>query len=330
MPKLETHTPINLQDRDFALLRGLFESRIMTAGHIAKLYFEAKQEAAKKRLQKLKAAGLIGERKRRVNEASILFLTRKAFKVLHDHGSLSEYPSFSAASLERRAQVSDLTLRHELEVMDVKSSFHVALSRTGQFILVEFSTWPLLHQFEAFRPGYGSAEVLVKPDGFIRIHERERDGGLSEHTFFLELDRSSETQDTLVTRAACYLDYYKSGGFAVRNGANRAAYKDYPFRVLMVFKTAERRNNTAERLLQNNPPIFTQVYLSTLAEVIAGPLDAIWSRPLDYRNATSATPFELGMGGPKRAMGYRRQSEREALVERRIKKHRILTEDVTA
>lgn len=67
--------------------------------------------------------------------------------------------------------------------------------------------------------------MLVKPDGFIRIHEKEKGDGLFEHSFFLEVDRSSETQDTLVARAGCYWDYYKSGGFAMRNGAARTAYR---------------------------------------------------------------------------------------------------------
>ena len=58
---------LDLQQRDFEVLCGLFESRVMAAGHIAALYFDGKREAAKKRLQKLKAAGLISERKRRVN-----------------------------------------------------------------------------------------------------------------------------------------------------------------------------------------------------------------------------------------------------------------------
>ena len=318
---------ISLQERDLGLLRGLFESRIVTAQHIAELYFDGRPETTKKRLQKLKSAGLIGERRRRVNEPSVLFLTRKAVRVLEQQGLLSEYPSLSAASLERRAQVSDLTLRHELEVMDVKAAVYSAIADTVQFTLLKFSTWPLLYQFEAFRGGPDGAEVLVKPDAFIRIHERERDDGLSEHVFFLELDRSTEIQQTLVARAGSYLDYYKSGGFAQRKGADRNAYKEYPFRVLMVLKTAERRNNTAERLLQGNPPILTQVYLSTLAEVTARPLDTIWIRPLDYRNATNGTPFEPG--GRQQTIGYRRQSEREDLVERRVAKHRILVDDPT-
>jgi hypothetical protein len=43
---------VQLQKRDLAVLRGLFESRVMSAAHIAALYFEGKAEAAKKRLQK--------------------------------------------------------------------------------------------------------------------------------------------------------------------------------------------------------------------------------------------------------------------------------------
>src|SRR5690348_9632866 len=95
---------VEIQDRDFELLRGLFECRVMTIKHIAPLYFDGSSDAAKKRLQKIKAAGLIAERKRRsVNEPVVLFLTRKAFGVLRDQGHLSEYPAFSMTTLENRA-----------------------------------------------------------------------------------------------------------------------------------------------------------------------------------------------------------------------------------
>jgi hypothetical protein len=70
---------ISLQARDFALLCGLFECRVMTAGHIATLYFDGKREYTKKLLQKLKAGGFIWERRRQVNEPSVLFLTRKGY-----------------------------------------------------------------------------------------------------------------------------------------------------------------------------------------------------------------------------------------------------------
>lgn len=311
---------IAIQPRDFALLRGLFESRVMTAAHVAALYFNGSREAAKKRLQKIKTGGFIRERKRRVNEPSVLFLTRKSYVLLNDQGLLSEFPSLSPSAFEKRANVSDLTLRHELEVMDVKAAFHSALKKSDTFSIVEFSTWPRLNEFKARRPGYDGAEVLVKPDGFIRIHEKEKDGAVSEHTFFLEVDRSTETQDTLFSRAGCYLDYYKSGGFAVRNNAPRSAYKEFPFRVLIVLKNAERRNNTAERLLQNDPPILTLAHLSTFQEVSTNPLGRIWIRPTDYQEVVKQTDF----GGLTRMGGYRRQAEREELVEKAIPKVALL------
>lgn len=312
---------IHLQLRDLALLRGLFESRVMTAAHIATLYFNGSKEAAKKRLQKIKSAGFIGERRRRSYEPAVLHLTRKGLTVLHQHGILAEYPAINLPSLDRRANVSELTLRHELQIMDVKAAVHSAIKGTDTFTIAEFSTWPLLYQFETPRNGYG-ADILVKPDGFIRIHEKESDDGLSEHTFFLEVDLSTEVQDTLIERAGCYLDYYKSGGFAVKNGAPRSEFKDFPFRVLMVFKSAERRNNTAARLLQNTPPILTQVCLATFDEFVTDPLGTIWIQPKDYRDMTKGTPFDTARKIP--TFGYKSQPEREAFIEAKIRKFRLL------
>jgi hypothetical protein len=317
--------PIAPQKRDLALLRGLFECRVMTTDHATVLYFDGKDEAAKKRLQKIKAAGLITERPRRAFEPSVLFLTRKGLTLLQEKGVLTQYPSFDLPVLDRRARVSDLTIRHELEVMDVKAAFHAAIKTTPSFTIAEFSTWPLLNEFTAYRPGGNGAEITVKPDGFIRIHETDAGGGKFERAFFLEVDRSSEVQETLVTKAGCYLDYYRRGGFAVRNGAQRDDFKKFPFRVLMVFKNAERRNNTALRLLQNNPPILTMVYLSTLEEVTHDPTGAIWIRPLDYRAVTEGTPFAPEKQ-PK-TWGYQRQSARELFVEQNVRKQSILADE---
>ncbi len=135
---------IDVQDRDFSLLRGLFECRIMTAEHVGILYFSGKHPYAIKRLRKLKAAGFVGERQRQVNKPSILFLTRKGFNLLRSHGHLAEYPALSADSFEVRVNVSELTLRHEIAVMDVKAAFQTALEESEKFSLESFSTWPRL------------------------------------------------------------------------------------------------------------------------------------------------------------------------------------------
>jgi Replication-relaxation len=317
---------ISLQERDLSILRVFFESRLMTSAHVAAIFFDGKKEGAKKRLQKLKAEGFITERSRRAFEPSLLFLTPKGLSTLKERGVLREFPSLPSEAIQRRTRVSRTTLSHELEVMDVKTAFHAAIRSIEIFSVAEFTTWPSLNQFIASRPGRDAEEVLVKPDGFVRIHETEANDGLSEHTLFLELDRSTETLDTLVSRALCYLDYYKSGSFAVKNGASRSSYRDFPFRVLFVFKTAERRNNFAERLIRNLPPVLTNAWLSTQAEVMRDPLGAVWITPADYRTVFTDTSFEAEVR-PLQA-GYQRQTARDVMVERQVRKRRLLDQGV--
>jgi hypothetical protein len=309
---------IRIQDRDVALLRGLFESRALTLSQATALYFEGKAEPAKKRVQKLKLAGVIRERPRRLYEKSVLFLATKGFKHLRDGGHLSDFPQLSAAAFETRSRISELTLRHELDVQEVKVAFEGRLKSAG-FALEEFSTWPLLSQFRA-SPGDGTS-VDVKPDGFIRIHESGDAGDMLESTFFLEVDRSTEKLEILATRARCYLNYYSGGGFAERNGLHRSEYRDCPFRVLMVFKTAERRNNMAVRLLGNRPQILTHSWLTTFREVTTNPLGPIWVRPKDFLILESER-FPDWSGG-----AYRHQAERDEFVEKNVTRHSLLKDD---
>lgn len=309
---------IDPQVRDLDLLRGLFDSRLMTLTHAAALYFDGRREAAKKRVQKLKAAGLVGEKSRKAYEPSILYLTRDGFMLLQERGLLEGLPATTWPSLEKRLQVSELTLRHELEVMDVRAAVCSAIEKRSPLSIAEFSTWPILFQFAASPDG--RSDMLVKPDGFIRIHEREEQS-VFEHTFFLEVDRSTETLDTLGRRALCYLNYYQRGGVAERFGRPRSEYKDFPFRVLMVFKTAERRNNITERLLTQNPPILSQVWLSTLKEVLADPLGPVWIRPVDYRDALGTTPYTAAQRG---GSFYRRNVHRETMVDDSVSKHMLV------
>ena len=323
----DTALAIEFQLRDFDILRGLFESRLMTQEQASRLYFDGKGEAAKKRLQKLKALRLIAERERRVYHPAILYLTKRGFDCLAAHGKLSDYPRLGWHQLEKRAQVSDLTLSHEIDVMQVKTAFSVALRATGRFAVAEFSTWPMLYQFKASKPlqvgQYGAGDMVVKPDGYMRLHEPVRlpDGSASdeydEHLFFLEVDRSTESQETLAMKAHGYRDYFQRGGLALRYGYKAEDYKSFAFRVLMVFRNAERRNNCAETLLRMNPPVLTQVWLATQEDVLRDPLGAVWMRPQDYRDATAGTAFDVSR--PVTGV-YRRRPEREVMVEQSAQK----------
>lgn len=319
---MPSSTPYNaeLQDRDVALLKGLFESRLMTLSQATAIHFGGKHEAAKKRIQKLKAAGFLAERPRRAYDPSILFLTRKAFTALADGGYLDDYPALAWQNMEKRARVSELTLRHELAVMDFKAAVFTAAAKLPTLSVAEFSTWPLLYEFQA-SPGEGAKSMTTRPDGFIRIHEREADASLSEHSFFLEVDRSTEVLDTLVTRCQCYRDFYRKGGLAVRNGRPRSEFEQFPFRVLIIVRNAERRNNLCERLLSLRSPILSQVWLTTFRDATIEPLGGIWTRPMDYRNATYGKPIDFYELSRKNS--YRRNIEREALIEDLLQKHSL-------
>jgi hypothetical protein len=273
---------IELQERDFELLHALFESRVLTCAHIAALFFHDRREATKKRLQKLKGAGYLGERPRRPWEPSILLLTREGHQLLRERGQLGTVHADTPARLAERGGVSQLTLQHELAVLDVKVSVVRALEQRSHVRLLEFSTRPSLHEFSVSTPS--GLDVTVKPDGFLRLLDK-RPGPSPDQAFFLEVDRSTESLDILVARATSYARFSRSGGFAVRNGGGAGDHRKHPFRVLFVFRTAQRRDNVAERLLATDPPILTQAWLTTLAEVKADPLGAIWVRPKDYATA---------------------------------------------
>lgn len=305
---------IEFTPRDFEILCGLYETRLATIQHLTTLYFAGRIDAARKRIQRLKALGYIRERPRQhVYEAAILFLTKKAFQFLNECGKLAAYPQIGLSQFEKRVQVSASTLRHELSILDVKAATASAVAASGAS-LVEFSTWPTLFQFMA-HPGQGP-EVLIKPDGFIRIGVPA-----GEATFFLELDRSTETLERLRAKVLGYLDYYNRGGLASRFGQPRTKFKEFPFRVLFVVPSAERRNNLASILISSRPSISGFAWISTLEEVLRDPLAAIWVRPTDYKIAVANTAFD---GDRRRDGRYISTPERETFVERTIRKQRLI------
>jgi hypothetical protein len=313
--------PLRLQLRDYDLLRGLFECRVMTLSHAAILFFDGRIPAATKRLQLLKAAGYLSDRRRRIGEPSVLTLTKKAFEELVSAGALDGYPRLTAEQFSKRSRVEESTLRHELAVMDVKVAVTQAIATSNSMYAIhQFTTWPTLSQFNAIHPDQRQ-RVTVRPDGFLHAVETGTDGAMSDHRFFLELDRSTESQRLLTDKCLCYRHFYSAGGFAQRCGGQADEFRQYPFRVLLVLQTAERRNNSAERLLNCFPPIKYQAWLTTLAEVLANPLGNIWTCPNDYALATEGTDY-----APHRRRDlsfYVRRPERERLVEERLTKRTL-------
>lgn len=310
---------LELQTRDLQMLRALFESRLMTLTHLSALFFDDRVESAKKRLQKLCAAGYLQQRPRRLYQHAIYRLTNRSIYHLQRMGVIDAYRLPPKYNLQRRMQVSELTLRHELEVLDLRVAIHRAVDQDHRIQLMEISTWPLLSQF-IVADEFGD-ERIIRPDGFFRLCQHHAKG-TTDHACFIEIDRSSESLSRLSQRALDYRQFQKDGGLALWNGRPATESSRYPFRVLYVLENAERRNNVTEELLRLSPPILTLIWLTTREEILQDPLGRIWITPRDYRDIVEDSDFD-SLSSP-RPYHYRRQSDRERFVDAHLVKRAIL------
>jgi hypothetical protein len=293
----------------------------MTYQHITDLHFSGRRAYADKRIRKLKVDKFLIERPRRLTDPAVLSLSKKGYEALLAAGELGEqYPELTWPQLERRVRsVSERGLRHELKVMDVKCAFNRAIAAEEGLSIVEFSTWPLLYEFSV---EIDNQTIPMQPDGFIRLHDAR---STEEMTYFLEVDLSSMVQTRLAAKMVCYRQFYQSGDLAERFGFGRDPTA-VPMIVLLIVPNDERRNNAAEKLLQLDPPIMRQVWMTTLPEALKNPLDAIWVRPKDYLAVVKDTPFDPAR--QSRGRPYITRPERERMVASSIAKHRLLA-DVT-
>lgn len=178
--------------------------------------------------------------------------------------------------------MSELTLRHELAVMDVKVALTKALRAWPGIHLQQYSTWPRLSQFKSRMPsGYGSQVVTVKPDRFLRFYH-DANNAIDEHMTFQEIDCGTASNRVLTERILAYREHYQSGNFALSRGGTREEREQFPFRVLVIVKTPDRMANLAERLLNQNPPVTRMVWMATMSDVLQTPLSNIWQVPAHF------------------------------------------------
>jgi len=320
--------PIDLTGRDRHLLKDLFESRLLTLRQVATIHFADRYPMAKKRIAKLRLAKLVGAKRARIanTEQLFLFLTRRGFDLIAEGLSLHYGDDLSFRALERRVSVAWRTVEHEHAVAEFKAAF-VRAARTSETPLTipTFQTWPRLIQFEAVRPvetgdyNFGTKLLtkpsLLQPDAFFRLHD-----GDTDHHLYLEMDRSTEKHGTLLSKAIGYRDWLQSGGHARRFGFQRP--EEVPFRVLVVLKNEERRNNFFDTLLRHPKPAKGLIWASTFDEVRRDPLGAHWLTPHDYQRVVKGHPhFDPLIRNASPV--YIRRPERETLVSRLARNQRL-------
>jgi hypothetical protein len=173
---------VNLQRRDVALFLDLAQQP-MAFDHCAELHFGGRSEAARIRIRALAAAGLVRRGKDKAGIRTLVFATRPAGTGRERKSSVVE-PRHSAAQ----------TLEHSLQILDVKAAFLRAARSAPDFAVAEFGTEGRFHQFPST---HGRNRVM--PDGFFRLKTESR--STPEPSFFVELDRSTETVGTLGAKA---------------------------------------------------------------------------------------------------------------------------------
>ena len=314
---------IEIQPRDVELLSTLFECRVLTRSQAAVLHFGGRTEATKKRLQALVRAAYVKALPNRLRGRSVFTLSRRGYELLRGraHPAVDGYHTWIDAGRELR--VSPSFVDHEIDVTDVRAAIVTAVAAHPGLRLTEICTRSARIAFDAQEAGN---RARVEPDGFFRLGECVTDGADVDHYFFLEVDRSTESCAVLVRKAACYRGHYRHGGLAARYGGRPERFKAFPFRVLVTCRTPERRNNLAARLLTLTPKPGGQVWLTTFAEAIANPLDAIWVTPSAYAAAVAGTVYAppCEADAPPRPC-YRRDAKRDRWVEHHVIKRRLLS-----
>ncbi len=269
---------IVLQPRDYALLQGLLDSRLMTLKHAAALHFEGKIEAAKKRLQKLHAAGFIFRRARRPQDPAVYTLGRAGYLNLKRAGLIDSAHDPGWAKLYKRQSIGDLMLAHELAVMDVKVSFVTAIAARPDLELAEISTSPDRHKFRVVEavPAKGGGvrfrSLFAKPDGFLHVSNRDEAARSMDRFIFLEIDRGTESHRRLLDKLRHYDQLRRKGGAfgpASRNHKDHGRF----FILLIVFHSETRMANFVSSLQAACSRRKSRARFATIKEVLAHPLD---------------------------------------------------------
>lgn len=276
---------IIIQERDVALLLELQLSGFSTLKLLSNLYFGGRTEATRKRLAKLREGKYISAEVRNTLNERLFKLGKLGAEALKVRGM------FNARETRTASKLSDVMLIHELGILEIKAG--ICSSSTGKCVE------PPKFELRTNRRFLGVAlldrvQPSIIPDAYLEFFLN--DAPRSPKRFFIEYDRSTESLRVLTNKLTGYLEYYRSGEFARSLGKNPIDYKRYPFRVLLVVQSMERKNNIAARLIAISPPILSIVWIATHTDVISDAAGQIWTRPMDYRLACEAAEMHKAAG----------------------------------
>ncbi len=206
---------------------------------------------------------------------AILRLSPKGATFLQGEKKIPLQPSIPVL---QRTQLSETIRIHEINIRDIRAAFIGNIRTEPALILQEFQMLRPMTAFSVFCVDHWKMET-VRPDAFMVVKESR--GSSRDQGFFLEIDRSTESQSHLLHLAKLYMEYFRTGGFARKRGKTPLDRSDCPVRVLIIFDSRKRMANAARKFLKGTR-VKTLIWLAAKEDVMRDPLGAIWNCPEDF------------------------------------------------
>jgi hypothetical protein len=221
-----------MQYRDRQIMTAVHEYRFLTRSQIQRLFNINCVTRANVRLRKLFDHGYLDRRFRPTvtgTSESIYVLGNKGIPIV---AQMTEMQEKDIASFRRLAlSAKEHSLEHDLLVNDFRISIVNEIKKNPNLRLVRWlDSRGCGHRFEV-REGGKTVKSTLRPDGYFQMIYREK-----LFSFFVEIDRSTSSQDKLRTKFQTYLDFKNLGLY-------EQAYNLKTFYVLVATNSLERRHN---------------------------------------------------------------------------------------
>ena len=259
-----TPYPLLLTRRDKNICLDLHDHRVLTTGQVFELHFNS-QARARVRLSQLYTRGVLARFRPRVNPGSLPW-----------HYTLDELGARIVAAVKeidyenirfRRDRVLSIANSPRLRHLVVTNGFFCRLAYVGR-------TQGGLRLADWWGESRCAFEWrgLVRPDGYARVANDRRES----LSFFLELDRGSESRSQIEAKLLSYEDVFR--------------FPDAPEALLFCFRTEERERSVREVLRGLSFSVAT----TTVGLHCPDPLGAVWL-PMGFKERVTLLSIPGGV-----------------------------------
>jgi hypothetical protein len=203
-----------LSPRDLAVVRALAELRFMTTRQLERWHYLgatplARARAARRGLERLTSLGVLTRLERRIGGVRAGSAGYVYALDLAGQRIAARYGWLHVERTRRQREPGRTFLRHILAVAEV----HVRLiesDRAGSWELIQRQSEPTCWRSFA---GPGGGHLTLKPDSFAVVATPTL-----ELSWFIEVDRDTESAATIERKLSAYVAYWRSGREVARRG----------------------------------------------------------------------------------------------------------------